>query len=91
MKRLISITTVIILLVLSLCSVYAAETVSFELSDCTTDNNRLFTVEMTANSDKPLSAVTFEFEYDKNMIEFRHQPISEREPEFEITNAILLG
>ncbi len=71
MKRLISITTVIILLVLSLCSVYAAETVSFELSDCTTDNNRLFTVDMTANSDKPLSAVTFEFEYDKNMIEFR--------------------
>ena len=71
MKRIISLIIVIILFVLTSTSVFAAETVSFEMSDCTTDNNRLFTVGMTAKSDKPLSAASFEFEYDKSMVEFR--------------------
>lgn len=52
-------------------TIYSAQSVDFKLNDCTVDKNRLFTVEMTAKGEKPLSAASFEFTYDKSMFEFR--------------------
>ena len=38
---------------------------------CKETEQKIENILAILNSDKPLSAVTFEFEYDKNMIEFR--------------------
>lgn len=56
---------------MSVISAFASESVQFKLNDCTTDNNRLFTVKLTATANIKLCAVTFEFKYDKNMLEFK--------------------
>lgn len=52
--------------------VSAADSVSFKTVDVETDNNRLFSVDVIASSDKPLCAAIFEFSYDKNLAEFRN-------------------
>lgn len=69
MKKLVSIFSVLLILILSCQSVFAAENISFELTNCNTSQNRLFSVDMIAKSSTELSAATFEFKYDKNMIE----------------------
>ena len=79
MKHIISVFSTVIILLMSIISVFASDSVQFKLSDCTTDNNRLFTVEMTATSSIKLSAVTFEFEYDKNLLEFKSAKTTDNE------------
>lgn len=76
--RFIALITIFVLL--SCCSfvtVFSAAKVDFTLNDCSTDNNRLFTISMTADCDKKLSAASFEFTYDKSMFEFRSAKVSD--------------
>ena len=76
--RFIALITIVVLL--SCCSfvtVFSAAKVDFTLNDCSTDNNRLFTISMTADCDKKLSAASFEFTYDKSMFEFRSAKVSD--------------
>lgn len=75
------ITSILISVLLIYCSVvtvFSAEKVNFALSDCCTDNNRLFTITMTADCGKKLSAASFEFTYDKSMFEFRSAKVSDK-------------
>lgn len=68
------ISTILILLCISVfftIPANAATSVSFRTSDVQTDNNRLFYVDVIADSDKPLCAAAFEFRYDKSLAEFR--------------------
>lgn len=62
----------------SLMTAYSANKVDFDLSDYNCDNNRLFTISMTADSDKKLCAASFEFTYDKSMFEFRSAKVSDK-------------
>lgn len=74
------ITLISIAVLLSCCSlvtVFSATKVDFTLKDCSTDNNRLFTITMTADCEKKLSAARFEFTYDKSMFEFRSAKVSD--------------
>lgn len=75
------ITLITIAVLLSCCSlvtVFSATKVNFTLKDCSTDNNRLFTITMIADCDKKLSAASFEFTYDKSMFEFRSAKVSDK-------------
>lgn len=74
----ISIITVVLLSYGSLITAYSANKVDFVLSDYNCDNNRLFTISMTADSDKKLCAASFEFTYDKSMFEFRSAKVSDK-------------
>lgn len=67
-----------LLICCSFVTVFSAAKVDFALNDCSTNNNRLFTVSMTADCDKKLSAASFEFTYDKNMFEFRSAKVSDK-------------
>lgn len=76
--RFIALITIVVLL--SCCSFFtgfSATKVDFTLNDCSTDNNRLFTISMTADCDKKLSAASFEFTYDKSMFEFRSAKVGD--------------
>ena len=59
------------LLTLSLCTVHAAETISFEAEAVTAQNGRKVTVDMLAQCDKKLSAASFVFDYDSSVLEFQ--------------------
>ena len=74
----ILIMTVVLLSYGSILTVFSANKVDFVLSDCNCDNNRLFTISMTADSDKKLCAASFEFTYDKSMFEFRSAKVSDK-------------
>lgn len=74
----ILIVTVVLLSYGSLITAYSANKVDFDLSDYNCDNNRLFTISMTADSDKKLCAASFEFTYDKSMFEFRSAKVSDK-------------
>lgn len=74
----ILIMTVVLLSCSSLITAFSANKVDFVLSDCNCDNNRLFTISMTADSDKKLCAASFEFTYDKSMFEFRSAKASDK-------------
>lgn len=74
----ILIITVVLLSYGSLITAYSANKVDFVLSDYNRDNNRLFTISMTADSDKKLCAASFEFTYDKSMFEFRSAKVSDK-------------
>lgn len=74
----ILIMTVVLLSYGSILTAFSANKVDFDLSDCNCDNNRLFTISMTADSDKKLSAASFEFTYDKSMFEFRSAKVSDK-------------
>lgn len=74
----ILIITVVLLSCSSLITAYSANKVDFVLSDYVCDNNRLFTISMTADSDKKLCAASFEFTYDKSMFEFRSAKVSDK-------------
>jgi hypothetical protein len=79
MKYFISFILSIIILTSSITSAFAAEDITFKLQDTQCKNNRLFTVNMIAKSEKPLSAATFEFVYDKEMFEYRSIKASDNE------------
>lgn len=70
--------TVVLLSYGSLITASSANNVYFVLSDCNCDNNRIFTISMTADSDKKLCAASFEFTYDKSMFEFRSAKASDK-------------
>lgn len=74
----ILIMTVVLLSYGSLITASSANKVDFVLSDCNCDNNRIFTISMTADSDKKLCAASFEFTYDKSMFEFRSAKASDK-------------
>lgn len=74
----ILIITVVLLFYGSIITAYSANKVDFVLSDYNCDNNRLFTISMTADSDKKLCAASFEFTYDKSMFEFRSAKVSDK-------------
>ena len=74
----ILIMTVVLLSYGSLITASSANKVDFVLSDCNCDNNRIFTISMTADSDKKLCAASFEFTYDKSMFEFRNAKASDK-------------
>lgn len=74
----ILIITVVLLSYGSLITAYSANKVDFVLSDYNCDNNRLFTISMTADSEKKLCAASFEFTYDKSMFEFRSAKVSDK-------------
>lgn len=77
MKKLFSISIILILIFSSFVCAYAAQTVSFEITDCECDKNSLFTVDIVAKSDSKFSAGTFEFTYDKSMFEFRSAKVAD--------------
>lgn len=52
-------------------SASATDSINFRLSNAECDVNRLFEIEVIASGYQNLSAVTFEFTYDKSMFEFR--------------------
>ena len=74
----ILIMTVVLLSYGSILTVFSANKVDFVLSDYNCDNNRLFKISMTADSDKKLCAASFEFTYDKSMFEFRSAKVSDK-------------
>lgn len=79
MKKLFSFLIILLLIFSSAISVYAVDKVSFNITDCVSDKNRLFTVDVVAECDAKLSASTFEFTYDKNFIEFRSAKVTDDE------------
>lgn len=70
--------TFLLLIYFSFITVFSAVKSDFTLNDCSTNNNRLFTVSMTAVCDKKLCAASFEFTYDKSMFEFRSAKVSDK-------------
>ena len=72
MKKLFSTLLIfIVVLQISLISVFATTSVSFEMQNADMKPNRLFSVALSAKSVNRLSAATFEFTYDPDYIEFR--------------------
>lgn len=79
MKKVLTLFITLVLIASSIFTVSANQSVSFEISNCTCDTNRLFTVNIVAKSDIKLSAATFEFTYDKNLFEFRSAKVTDEE------------
>ncbi len=77
MKKLFILITTAVFILISITNVSASESVSFELTDCNCNKNRLFTVEMVATCSSPLSAASFEFTYDKSMFEYRSSKVTD--------------
>ena len=71
MKKILSVAILILTIVCSNITASAASTVSFALSDCECQKNRLFNVEITATGNMPITAAIFEFTYDRSIIEYR--------------------
>lgn len=71
MKRIFALLISLLIAAISVFPALASEAVSFSCGDVSCDKNRLFYVEVRARSTDPISAATFEFTYDKNLIEFR--------------------
>ena len=69
MKRIISV--FLITLLLSTVHVSAADSVSFSADSVECKNNRLIEVNFYAECGKMLSAATYEFSFDKSILEFR--------------------
>lgn len=71
MKRIISSCIAVLITVSTMFSVFAADNIDFKLNNAECNVNRLVEIEVIASSSQRLSAVTFEFTYDKSMFEFR--------------------
>lgn len=71
MKKLIIFYIAITITFSAIFSVSASGNINFKLSNAECDANRLVDIEVVANGSQSLSAVTFEFTYDKSMFEFR--------------------
>ena len=69
MKRIISV--FLIMLLLSTIHVSAAGSVSFSSDSIECKSNRLIEVNFNAECGKKLRAATFEFSFDKSILEFR--------------------
>ncbi|MCH5297172.1 MAG: hypothetical protein J1E85_05835 [Ruminococcus sp.] len=79
MKKIIIFCLAIVITVCTMFSAYATEDIDFKLNNVECNTNRLFDIEVVANSSQGLSAVTFEFTYDKSMFEFRGTKSSDTE------------
>lgn len=71
MKRLTIVLLCVILMLFSVISVSAVSDISFATTDAQCNNNRLFTVDIKAKSADDFSVATFEFTYDRSIIEYR--------------------
>lgn len=71
MKRFTIILINAIIILSSVISVNAANDISFAMTGAECNNNRLFTVDVKAKSSDMFSVATFEFSYDRSVIEFR--------------------
>lgn len=73
MKKSLSILFVLVFIVISAFSAFAAEEngVSFITEDINCSKGRLFSVDVKASSADKLSAVIFTFTYDRNLMEYR--------------------
>lgn len=71
MKRIIAVFLLIFLILPSSVTVYAAESSKLVCKDVSTDNNRLFRIKISINSDKTLTAATFIVKYDNSVIDYR--------------------
>lgn len=71
MKKFLSLAIIITTIICSGITAYAKSTVSFALSDCECQKNRIFSIEVKATGDMPITAAIFEFTYDRSIIEYR--------------------
>jgi hypothetical protein len=71
MKKFMVIFFAVSLVLVSIISASAANTIDFSLSDASCYNNRLVEIEVKAKSSIKLCSATFEFTYNKEMFEFR--------------------
>ncbi len=71
MKRITIVLLCVILMLCSVISVSAVNDISFATTDAQCNNNRLFTVDVKAKSADNFSVATFEFTYDRSIIEYR--------------------
>ena len=79
MKYLFSFVLSILIVVSSATSAFSSENITFKLQNTECKTNRLFTVDMIAKCDKPLSAATFEFIYNTEMFEYRSIKVKDDE------------
>lgn len=78
MKKIYSIVLIIVMIIISsTLTAFAADSVSFELSGADTAPNRLVTLELKAKSSQKFCAALFEFSYDSKMLEFRSVKVSD--------------
>lgn len=71
MKKIIIYCIALLFTFATIFSASAANSINFRLSNAECDVNRLFEIAVIANGYQNLSAVTFEFTYDKSMFEFK--------------------
>lgn len=77
MKKIYSIVLIIVMIIISsTLTAFAADSVSFELSGADVAPNRLVTLELKAKSSEKFCAALFEFSYDTKMLEFRSVKVS---------------
>lgn len=78
MKKIYSIVLIIVMIIISsTLTAFAADSVSFELSGADAAPNRLVTLELKAKSSEKFCAALFEFSYDTKMLEFRSVKVSD--------------
>lgn len=71
MKKIIIYCIALFFTFITIFSASATDSINFRLSNAECDVNRLFEISVIASGYRSLSAVTFEFTYDKSMFEFR--------------------
>lgn len=87
MKKLIILIIIPFLILFSLAdTVFAEEYVNFYLTDENNQLNRLVTIEMKAESFKKLSAASFEFTYDNNMLEYREIKVTDDSSQIKVND-----
>lgn len=78
MKKIYSIVLIIVMIIISsTLTAFAADSVSFELSGADAAPNRLVTLELKAKSLQKFCSALFEFSYDTKMLEFRSVKVSD--------------
>lgn len=70
-KRILILCIAVLITFGTMFSAFAAGSIDFRLNNSECDINRLIEVEVIASGNQKLSAVSFEFTYDKSMFEFR--------------------
>lgn len=76
MKKLLTVLCILIFFTVQFQSVNAAETVSFKVDFAECRKDRLVDVAVNAYSTHTLSAATFSFSFNKNVLEFRKASVS---------------
>lgn len=77
MKRITTIFIICNIIILSVFSTSAADSISFNLADAESKKGRLVEISVEAECSKKLSAALFEFTYDKSMFEFKNVKTSD--------------